>query len=885
MAYNFIQLVALNIPTQLVLPFDLYAVEVSQHWKELFSRLQQHKLNRKEVLPPIECLNQALQLLIEDILFPSPSAFRLKSKAKWLYSKNEQTSTDYIVTIVKTWLRVSFENSPCLTQQDLEQIAALSSSDLKFEKVTLPEQVWQPGKGAGSIDPVYYQLIPYLFSSAITSAPLELIAPQTGQVFRDVCFRESVSDVFSQTEVISWLPELEVKETKKKGSKQKEKLTHYYSYRAKFILHYHPNGIPYLNCEYGVRRWVNWELGYLGTGMTVDISPTSATRFASCKLKYLGKEKGVTFDGNLARLLKELNTFQDDITDQAVKQSPYKNGDLAWAVRYNNQMSKSHNAGSGFYPPDIEILHNACLSRIQKVLGDSFSPIETYTRCGNSTAIAKAGSQYKKISAFLKTHFSRPSHLLPFNVPSDIRLLLLAQDTATEKIVYLLAKKYGITDVTVKSLGALGAELPGQQWQSECKQRIQDFQAQMPAAPTGAKTIALVEILPKENFWKDATKDPKPCFRPALAMLGYVTDHFEPKDEEDKEDFLTEEALNAERERIISEREASEDVNKRDKTNLLSNFARRVEASLLSALTMVGGYTYQSFAAAEFPSDVACIGIYSIPFYTGKQAHELAVAVRIDKSGVTAKAFGSPDWIDFYDFQIKMASGHSFQPTVVKHNSREIQDWVFNNLFKETQQPTLYCFNARNLRQRLPFLQKKHWKKHALAFATEQGIDYIPISKYPNVRIAGVITPDTGEVPIYRACDEEGSLQGHTEGVFYPSTQDTEVGYYYLSNQKPDSRSSGILQESKLVSIIRTTSEGEIKAKKPKPQSQGYNPRGVLLSLSLQEGDCFSDWAGFVQYQRLYGIIHYLGATTLPGPLHLASHLGAYRPMHAIQEP
>jgi hypothetical protein len=30
-----------------------------------------------------------------------------------------------------------------------------------------------------------------------------------------------------------------------------------------------------------------------------------------------------------------------------------------------------------------------------------------------------------------------------------------------------------------------------------------------------------LEILPKADFWgKDATKDPKPCFRPALAELG-----------------------------------------------------------------------------------------------------------------------------------------------------------------------------------------------------------------------------------------------------------------------------------------------------------------------------------------------------------------------------
>ncbi|MGG6270502.1 pPIWI_RE module domain-containing protein [Leptolyngbya sp. AN03gr2] len=882
MAYNLIQLFALNVPTRLVIPFDLYAVEVPQQWKELFTRLQQHKLKKKEVLPPVECLNQALQLLIEDILFPSKNAFR--KKVKWLYSKNEKISTEDIVTIVKTWLRVSFEDAPCLTDQDIEQINALSSSDLKFEKVLLPDQVWKIENGKLVMEPLYYDLIPYLFSAAIASAPLELIDPRTGQVVRHVNFRESVSDT-SAKEVISWLPEIEVKEIKKKGSRQTEKSTHYYSYQAKFILHYHPNGTPYLNCEYGVRRWVSWELGYLGSSVTVDISPTGTNRFASCKLKYLGKEKEVTFEGNLARLLKELNTFKDDITAPAVKQSPYRNGDLAWAARYSTQMSKTHNAGAGFYPSDIEIFHNACLTRIQEVFGDGFAPIEPYTRCSNTKALTKVGAGYKKIATFLKTHFAAPPQPLPFNAPSDLQLLLLAQDTATEKLIYLLAKKYGITNVTVKSLGALGAELPGQQWQSECKQRIQDFQAQLPASPPGVKTIALIEILPKEQFWQDATKDPKLCFRPALAALGYVTDHFEPKGEEDKEDFLTEEALNTELERIESEREASTDAGKRDKTNLLSNFARRVEASLLSALTMAGAYTYQDFTAEGFPSNVACVGVYTIPFYTGSQVKELAVAVRIDKAGIKARAFGSPDWIDFYDFQVKMASGNAFQPTAIKHDSREIQDWVFNNLFKETKEPTLYCFDAQNLRQRLLFLQKKHWQKYALAFATEQGVDYVPISKYSNIRVACVVTPKTSEVSVYRACDEAGALKGHTEGVFYPSTQDSESGYYYLSNQKPDSRSGGILQESKLVSILKTTSEGETKAKKPKPQSQGYNPRGVLLSLSLQEGDCFSDWASFVQCQRLYGIIHYLGATNLPGPLHLASHLDAYRPIHAIRQP
>ena len=124
-------------------------------------------------------------------------------------------------------------------------------------------------------------------------------------------------------------------------------------------------------------------------------------------------------------------------------------------------------------------------------------------------------------------------------------------------------------------------------------------------------------------------------------------------------------------------------------------------------------------------------------------------------------------------------------------------------------------------------------------------------------------------------------FKGHTAGVFYPSSQEPECGHYYLSNQRPDSRSGGILQESKLVPL--TNSIGKIK--KPKPHAQGYNPRGVILNLTLQEGDCCSDWATCVQCLRLYGLIQYLDATIFPAPLHLAAGVDAYRPIQAIREP
>ena len=630
---------------------------------------------------------------------------------------------------------------------------------------------------------------------------------------------------------------------------------------------------------------MSWELGYLKSGITVYVNPAGKTRFAPCKLKYFGKVKGVDFEGNLVRLLKELN-LNDQFTAQEVIQSPYKNSELAWATVYSNWMSKSHNAGAGLFPTDIAIFHQACLKRVQALLGDGFSPVKTYVRCDNTKALTKAGSEYRKVEEFLKSHFAAEPQTPPFKMPPNIRLMLLAQDTPTEKLIQPLARKYGITDVVVNSLGALGAELPGQQWKSECSKRIRDFQSTLSASPPGTKTIALIEILPKEKFWQDATKDPKPCFRPALAMLGCVTDHFEPKGEDDTEDFLTTEALQAELEQVEAERQSAKDAGKHyKKKSLESDFARRVETSLISALAMAGAYVYPTFESEQFPSDVACVGVYALRFYIGEKTQYLPVAVRMDKTGVTAKAYGCHDWLDFYDFQVKMASGsNTFK--AIELNKSKIQAWVFNNLFQEANLPTLYCFDASNLRRLgLIFLQKQNWTKYSLTFSVDEEIKLIPISNYPNVRVASIITPSDSEVPVYRACDDEGNLEGHTKGVFHPASQDSECGYYYLSNQRPDSRSDGILNKSKLISLVATKGENAGGLKKTQPSAQGYNPRGILLNLTLQESDRFSDWASFVQCQRLYGLIQYLGATTLPAPLHLASQLEAYRPIQAIREP
>lgn len=396
----------------------------------------------------------------------------------------------------------------------------------------------------------------------------------------------------------------------------------------------------------------------------------------------------------------------------------------------------------------------------------------------------------------------------------------------------------------------------------------------------------MIEILPKDNFWRNPEKDPKPCFRPALAMMGSVTDHFVPKEDDDKEDVFELEDLNNK----IAQKEAAKEEAKNQgqsykSKSLKSNFAHRVENTLLSGLSMAGAFTYPTFKAENFPSNVASIGVYLILYYLGQTTHYLPVAVKQDKTGISAKAYGLGEWLNFPLFQVKMASALK-EIKAFELSKNTIRDWVFNNLFQETKQPTLFCFDAVNLRNRgLVFLQKQFWRKHSLAVSKDEEIEFIPMNKYPNVRVASIISPDTLEVPIYRVWGEEGELAGHTKGVFYPSSQTAECGYYYLSNQRPDSRSSGILNESKLIPLPKKKGVNQGELKNPKPYAQGYNPRGVFLNLTLQEGDCASDWASFVQCLRLYGLIHYPGTTTYPSPLHLAAGLADYRPIHAIREP
>jgi len=884
MAYKHIQLMALQVPTRLTLPFELYALTVPEHWKKLFNRLQQHKLGKDKVLPPVEALNPIFQLLFEHILFFSRGAFKLTSSAKWLYSKTDQISTDEIAVVVRNWLRVSFDKCDFLTQDDIGEIQALSGKDLKFEQVDLPEPIWEIVEGQLEINPLYYDLIPYLCAYAVTSKPVPLMNPLTGILSEEVVLYESAFDSEGTKEAISWPPIPAVQQRKKKDGTEKEAVTHYYSYCLKFALHYDTGGCPYLICDAGIRRWVNWSLGYLPSATSVCIQPTNSTRFVACKLQYMGKEKGIDFENNLVRLLQELQ-FRDRFTAKDVTETPYKNSNVAWAAVYNNRMSTSHNVNPGFFPIDTVMFQQACIERFQQVLGVEFSLLETYSRCTNQ----KASSAYTKVEKFIKSHFVDETTTPPIHIPSNLRLVLLAQSQEAKDLIVPLAKKYGITNVEVRDLGVLGAELSGKSWKSECSDRSRKFQQTLPCSPQDQKTLTLAEILPKDNFWKEPKKDPKLCFRPSLAMLGSVTDHFEPKDEDDSEDFFTFEALNTELTRRENGKEALEDEGKSLKaSSLKSNFAYRVENTLLAGLSMAGAYIYPTFEAKNFPTNVASVGVYLIRFYIGERVEYLPVAVRMDEAGITAKAYGCNDWFDFHTFQVKMAAGKVFQS--IKFDKDAVQAWVFNNLFQESKQPTLYCFDAHNLRvQGLDFLQKKHWQKHSLAFntdfSTSEPVTFTPISKYPHVRVASIITPDTSEVPLYRAVGASGELAGHTGGVFYPSSRDSECGYYYLSNQRPDSRSGGILQESKLVPMVKIKGKNAGKAKKPKPHAQGYNPRGVFLNLTLQEGDCFSDWASFVQGLRLYGLIHYLDTTVLPAPLHLAAGLDSYRPIYAIREP
>ncbi|HLO51447.1 MAG TPA: DUF3962 domain-containing protein [Kamptonema sp.] len=891
-----IQLLALQVPTQISLPFDLYALTVPDPWKELFNRLQQHKLGKKYVLPPIECLNQVLQLLVDGILFSSRNAFGLKSSARWLYFNTEKIETTNIATVVKAWLHVSFENCNFLTEDDINKINALSGSDLQVEKVQLPAPVWEIKDVNSKIDSLYYDLIPYLLANAVAASPLSLVNPKTNEESEIVKFHEIVSAESGAKEVISWPPMLAVKTKKKKDSEEKETTTHYYSYCLTFALHYSTSGEPYIICDYKIKRWVSWELKYLPSGPTVCIKPTNSTRFAACKLKYMGKEKGIDFESHLARLIQELN-FRDKFNAEDVIQTPCKKDELAWGVTYSNTMSPSHNTDVGFFPIDHEIFLQACMERFKGIFGDKFPLVEIYSHCANNKAFKKSVSHYKKVTEFIKSHFAEQTNTPPFYIPPNLKLVLLAQSKEAEDLIPLLARKYKINDVTVQQLGTLGAELSGEKWETECKNRIRQFQSHQElrkilSSDNQAVTLTLIEILPKDNFWKNPEKDPKPCFRPALAMMGSVTDHFVPKDENDDEDSLEIEDLNDKIAQKEAEKEAAINEGKPYKSkSLKSEFAHRVENTLLSGLSMAGAYVYPTFEAEKFPSDVASVGVYLIRYYIGEKTQYLPVAVRMDKEGITAKAYGLNDWLNFPTFQVKMASGAK-EFKAIDFNKSKIQSWVFNNLFQETKQPTLFCFDAANLRKcGLIFLQKQFWRNHSLAFErsentdTGENITFTSISEYPNVRVACIITPNTLEVPIYRVCDEEGELAGHTAGVFYPLSQNAECGYYYLSNQRPESRSGGILQESKLIPMAKTRGEKKGELKKPKPYAQGYNPRGVFLNLTLQEGDCFSDWASFVQCLRLYGLIHYLGATTWPAPLHLAAGLDDYRPIQAIREP
>ncbi len=908
MASNSIQLFALSVPQNLSLPFKLYALIVPQKWKKIFDKLRQKKHGKKYILLPVESLNHALKLILEDeILFPNKNAFNLKSNTKWLYTKTDKISTDYITLVVKTWLRIALEKTDSLTQTDIQEIDSLSGNDLQFETIKLPE-VWTLKNGKLKIEPIYYNLIPYLLASVIADESLELIDPITNKIFRDVVFRPCAVDNGDVAELISWTPELETKEVTDKETNKKSKKTHNYSYRINFALHYTADGKPYISCNYGIRRWVSWELGFLSSRVTVYVSPTDSKRFAPCQLKFMkekqdaknknedkkkkkDKKENIDFEGHLARLINELG-FRDKFTALDVINNPCKQDDLAWGIVYNNAMSHSHNAGAGLYPKDIEIFHDSCLQRIQKVFGDVFPIIETYTRCDNKKAVKNTSSKYRDIKKFIKSHFAIEIEEIPFYVPQDLRLILLSQTTASEKLIHALAPKYGIKDIVVLGLGGLGAELLGENWELECKERIQKIIDTLKTDYTSSnkQTITLIEILPKDHFWEDATQDPKPCFRPALAKLDSVADHFvtHDEDEDDSQDALTEEELSNAIKQRLETIEANKQEGKFEKITLKSKLAYRMESSLKDLLSMTGAYTIPTIETENFPDDAASCGVYLHQYNIGEITKYLPIAVRMDKSGITAKAYGCDDWLDFHAFQTKMASGLDVI-TPINFNPSAIQSWVFNNLFKECQKPTIFCFDTINLRTRgLVFLQKQFWHPHDLAFSNgeDKPLTFLPISDYQHIRVASIITPgNDSEVPIYRVRDENGELKGHTAGIFYPSSLHAECGNYYLSNQRPDSRSGGILTESKLVSLPKARGDKKGEMKKPTPRAQGYNPRGILLNLTLQKGDSFQDWANYVQCLRLYALIQYLDATNYPAPLHLAKKISAYRPIQAISKP
>lgn len=904
MVYNSIQFSALSVPQKISIPFTLYALTVPQKWKTLIYQLQQRKHGKKYILPPVESLNHALQLLLDDeILFPDKNAFKLKSSNKWLYTKTDEVSTaNKIASVVKTWLRITFEKTESLTPTDIAGIHSISGNDLQFERVELPE-VWTLENGKLKIEKIYYNLIPYLLAGAIADKPLELIDPTTNTKSRDVVFYPCAVDNGDAAELMSWAPEIETKKITDKETNETSKKTHKYSYRINFALHYTASGTPYISCNYGIRRWVDWELGFLSSRVTVYVSPTDSKRFAPCQLKFVkekqddnnkdkkkkDKKENIDFEGHLARLISELD-FKDKFTALDVINNPCKQDDLAWGIVYNNTMSRSHNAGAGLFPTDIEIFHDSCLQRIQKVFGDAFPIIETYTRCDNKQAVEKTSDEYKKvIGKFIKSHFAIENEEIPFYIPEDLRLILLSQSNPPTKLIHALASKYGIKDVVILGLGASGAELSGDNWELECKQRIkQIISTQKTAyASSNKQTITLIEILPKDHFWRDATQDPKSCFRPAFAHLGSVTDHFVTGDD-NSQDALTEEELN----NAINQRQETIEANKQEgkfeKISLKSNLAYRMESSLKDLLCMAGAYTIPTIEAENFPDSAASCGIYVHQYSIGENTKYLPVAVQMDKTGITAKAYGCSDWLDYHTFQIKMASGlQDIAP--IDFNPSIIQSWVFNNLFQECQKPTIFCFDTINLRKRgLVFLQKQFWRPHELAFSNDEDkpLTFLPTSNYPHIRVASIITPGNDfEVPVYRTCDENGELKGHTAGIFYPSSLLSECGNYFLSNQRPDSRSGGILNESKLVSLPKARGDNKGELKKPNPRAQGYNPRGIFLNLTLQEGDSFQDWANYVQCLRLYGLIQYLDATNYPAPLHLAEKTGAYKPIQAIRKP
>lgn len=885
---NSIQLFAVQIPKKIVLPFDLYALTFPKDWKDLFCQLQQHKHGKNFILPPIECLNQALTHSIDsDILFHSPNVLRKTAPANWLYSKTNEISTKDIASITKNWLNISFKDLKSLTADESQKINALSSKDLQFHQLKLPEPVWSIKDSELQIDPLYYSLIPYLVASAIVTEPLPLTLPNSENIFETIQFYECVAEESNEIELISWPAVVITKDKKNKNSKEKERISHYYSFLLTFSLHYNSEGEPYLNCDYGIRRWVSWELEYLNSGKTAYVKHKQSQRFVPSKLKYMGKDRGIDFEGNLVPLFNILN-LKDKFTAKDVLKTPYKNDNLVWGVVYDNTISYSHFSEDGLFPIDNEILHKACLERIQKVLGQEFAPVEPYLRCDSQKLLEKPCKEYDKVKEFIKKHFATPNLTPPFYIPPNLKLVLLSQSNEASELIRPLAKKYGINDVTIHSLGALGAELSGNNWKNDCANRIKEFQKTLPSSPPNKKTLTLIEILPKEHFRRSAEKDPKPCFRPALAKLNSVTDHFVPKDNKDIADFLTAEALNNETLKIEVAKAAAKEQGKFvKKKSLKSNFAHCIESSLKSGLSMAGAYTYPTFEAENSFTDTASVGVYKHPYYTGEIIKYLPVAVRMDKNGITAKAFGCDEWLDFYIFQIQMADG---QFTPIEFSKSKIQNWVFNNLFQETKEPTLYCFDAANLRMAgLPCLQKKYWRKHQLGFDISdnpkiENITLIPIEQYPHVRVASIITPSTSEVPIYRVCDESGEFLGHTAGVFHPLSKGAECGYYFLSNQRPESRSDGILNQSKLIPLVIKRGENKGKPKMPKPQAQGYNPRGILLNLTLQPGDSFQDWASYVQCLRLYGLIQYLDATNYPASLHLAAGLGAYKPIQAIRK-